>query len=34
MKMQLNGTFLFSLNKALQIDSNYLYVWYNKGNAL
>ena len=30
----LNIFFLISYNKALQIDSNYLYAWYNKGNAL
>ena len=26
--------FLISFEKALQIDSNYIHAWYNKGNAL
>ena len=45
MRKQLNGNFLFysccyfnifliSYEKALQIDSNYLNAWYNKGIAL
>ena len=26
--------FLISFEKALQIDSNYINAWYNKGSAL
>ena len=43
MKKQLNGNFLFnflflniffiSYDKALQIDSNYVDAWFNKGDA-
>ena len=34
MKKQLNGNFLISYDKALQIDSKYSLAWNNKGLAL